>query len=133
MLGHTPRQTPPLANTTPPPPGQTAPDGQCSEQYASYWNTFLLLPTMKLGQGYVFARVCDSVHRGGFQSSSQGDFCLGGLCLGGLCPGVSVPGGLCLGVSVQGGLCPGAVSVWGVSVWGVSVWGVLCHGDTPVW
>ena len=34
---------------------------------------FLLPPATKLGQGYVFTRVCDSVHRGGvlFQHSLQ--------------------------------------------------------------
>ena len=31
-----------------------------------------LPPTMKLGQGYVFTRVCDSVHRGGSASAHAG-------------------------------------------------------------
>ena len=31
----------------------------------SYWNAFLLPPATKLGQGYVFTDVCDSVHGGG--------------------------------------------------------------------
>ena len=35
-------------------------------RYASYWNAFLFSPpATKLGQGYVFTRVCDSVHGGG--------------------------------------------------------------------
>ena len=38
--------------------------------------TPLLPSATKLGQGYVFTRVCDSVHRRGL-----------GLCLGGLCHG----------------------------------------------
>ena len=95
---------------------------------------------MKLGQGSVFTRVCDSVHGGGL-----------GLCpgVGGLFPGgVSVLGGgslsqrgLCPervslsweGVSVQGGLGPGRGSLSGGSLsGGVSVRGVLCDGDPPV-
>ena len=39
-------------------------DGHCSGRYASYWNAFLLPPATKLGQGYVFTGVCDSVNRG---------------------------------------------------------------------
>ena len=31
-----------------------------------------LPPAMKLGQGYVFTRVCDSVHKGGFASVHAG-------------------------------------------------------------
>ena len=48
-----PRQTPPLR------------DSHCSGRYASYWNAFLLPLATKLGQGYVFTGVCDSVNRGG--------------------------------------------------------------------
>ena len=40
------------------------PRNQKSERYASYWNVFLLPPATKLGQGYVFTGVCDSVNRG---------------------------------------------------------------------
>ena len=40
-------------------------DSHCSERYASYWNDFLLPPATKLGQGYIFTGVCDSVHKGG--------------------------------------------------------------------
>ena len=46
-------------------------DGYCCRRYVSYWNAFLLLilfnyrPQQSCGQGYVFIRVCDSVHRGG--------------------------------------------------------------------
>ena len=32
----------------------------------------LLPPAMKLGQGYVFTGVCDSVHRGGMPGYSRG-------------------------------------------------------------
>ena len=45
-------------------------DGYCCRRYVSYWNAFLLLilfnyrPQQSCGQGYVFTRVCDSVHRG---------------------------------------------------------------------
>ena len=35
-----------------------------SEWYASYWNAILLPPATKLGQGYIFTGICDSVHRG---------------------------------------------------------------------
>ena len=45
----------------PPPPPH---DGHCSGRYASFWNAFLLPPATKLGQGYLFTGVCDSVHRG---------------------------------------------------------------------
>ena len=39
--------------------GQTAPTRTWeSGQYASYWNVFLLLPAMKLGQGNIFRSVC---------------------------------------------------------------------------
>ena len=46
--------------------------------------TWLLPPTKKLGQGYVFTRVCDSVHRGEC------------LVQGGSAPGVPGPGGSAL-------------------------------------
>ena len=63
------------------------------------WRSFLR-PATKLGHGYVFTRVCDSVHGGG-----------GFLSRGGLCPGgVSVPGGsLSGGVSVRGACSPRTV------------------------
>ena len=57
------------------------------------------------GQGYVFTRVCDSVHRGRSRSLSRGS----------LAQGFSV-----LGFSFKGSLCPG-----------VSVWGGLCQRDSP--
>ena len=70
---------------------------------------------MKLGQGYVFTHVCDSVHGGvsvpacttGHMTGglSREVSVQGGLCLGGLCPGGSVGGSLSKGVSIQGGLC----------------------------
>ena len=57
----------------------------------------LLPPATKLGQGYVFTRVCDSVQRGG--SPSGGGFSV----RGDLCPrGVFVQGGLS-GASLSGG------------------------------
>ena len=72
MLGYTPplgRYTPQAGThpaSTPLGSAHTTPDGHCSGQYASYWNAFLLLlPTTKLGQGYIFTGICDSVHRGG--------------------------------------------------------------------
>ena len=110
----------------------------------------LLPPAMKLGQGYVFTRVCDSVHRGRSWSLSRGVSIMsrgvsitegslswgspsrGSLSRGSMSGGVSVwgvsvpgdlcPGGFCLGIPVQG------VSVWGISVQGVSVWGVSVWG-----
>ena len=45
-------------------------DGYCCRRYVSYWKAFLLLilfnyrPQQSCGQGYVFIRVCDSVHGG---------------------------------------------------------------------
>ena len=69
-----------------------------------------LPPATKLGQGYIFTGVCDSVHGGGLL--------LGGVCAwsrwGGLLPG-GVPG-------------PGGVGAW--SQWGVCSWGVP-GGDPP--
>ena len=47
-----------------------------SEQYAPYWNDFLLSPATKLRQGNVFTQVCAS-------------FCSVGAG-GGLCPGVNI-------------------------------------------
>ena len=40
--------------------GRHPPYGRCSRWYASYWNAL----ERSCGQGYVFTRVCDSVHRG---------------------------------------------------------------------
>ena len=54
-----------------------------------YFFSFLP-PTTKLGQGYVFTRVCDSVHRGESVSVLRGGLCPGGLSLGGLCLGESL-------------------------------------------
>ena len=56
----------------------------------------LLPPATKLGQGYVFTRVCDSVHRGVSVSVPGG--------------GISIPGGSLswAGVSAQRGPCHGA-------------------------
>ena len=72
----------------------------------------------KLGQGYIFTRVSDSVHRG-----SGGSLSWGSLSGGSLSRVVSVPGGLCLGGLCPGGLCPrGSLS-------GVSVWGSLSRGS----
>ena len=70
---HTPGQTSPWTDTpypvhagihTPLPSACWDRHGYCCRWYASYWNAFLLPPAMKLGQGYVFTGMCDSVHRG---------------------------------------------------------------------
>ena len=56
----------------------------------------LLPPATKLGQGYIFTGVCDSVHRGGVCSQ------------GGLLLGVPGPGGVCSrGYLLLGGSAPG--------------------------
>ena len=63
---------------------------------------FLLPPATKLGQGYIFTGVCDSVHRGGCL--------LPGICSqgGAWSRGVSAPEGcLVWGVSVPRGSGPG--------------------------
>ena len=51
-----------------------------SGQYASYWNTILLVinstsywPQRSCGQGNIFTPVCHSVHRGGFCLSARWD------------------------------------------------------------
>ena len=56
----------------------------------------LLPPAMKLGHGYIFTGVCDSVHRGG--TCSQGVPGPGGAWSGGC---------LVLGVPATGGPGPG--------------------------
>ena len=97
----------------------------------------LLPPATKLGQDYVFTRVCDSVHGGISLSVLGGGVCpgWGALCpMDGLCSGGSLSGGslledLCPGGLCPGGLCPGGSLSRGVSVLGVSVLGGLCHGD----
>ena len=79
-----------------------------------------LPPATKLGQGYVFTRVCDSVHRGVSVPACTTGHMTGGSLSGGL----SVQGeslsraGLCPGGSLSGGgLCPGgSLSVQGASL-----------------
>ena len=57
----------------------------------------LLPPTTKLGQGYIFTGVCNSVHRGGVHG--WGPAWLRGACvLGGMCG---------LGACMAGGVCGG--------------------------
>ena len=77
------------------PPGRYYGHGirSMSGQYASYWNAFLLPPAMKLGKGYIFTGICDSIHRGGAWS--------GGVCSWG--EGVPGPGGVCFRGGVPGG------------------------------
>ena len=75
----------------------------CQSEKVGTLNAFLLPPATKLGQGYVFTHVCDSVHGGGAQSLSR---CPGG----GSVRGISVLGGLCPGgLCLEGDLCPGGV------------------------
>ena len=50
--------------------------GHCSGRYASDWNAFLP-PATKLGQGYIFTGVCDSVHGG--VTAPGGCLLLGGV------------------------------------------------------
>ena len=56
---YTPQKNTPILGRPPPL------DSHCSGRYAYYWNAFLffliLPPATKLGQGYVFTRVCDTV------------------------------------------------------------------------
>ena len=72
-----------------------------------------LPPATKLGQGYVFTCVCDSVYRGRGSRSLWRKSPGGGLSLSGrvslsrglsLSQWVSVLGGLCLGMSLSGGV-----------------------------
>ena len=75
----------------------------------------LLPPTTKLGQGYVFTRVCDSVHRGGMVAGGGRAWLLGGhvWLLG---EGVCMVGGVWLlgegGVHGCGGACMVARGAW---------------------
>ena len=73
-------------------------------------------PKRSFGQGNIFTRVCDSVHR-------EGCVCQGGLP-GGCLPGGVLPGGVFLGGGCQGVAARG-VSASGVSARGVSFWGIL--------
>ena len=57
----------------------------------------ILPPATKLGQGYIFTGVCDSVHRGVSASVYAGIPGLGGLLQGGLLPGGTWSGGVCSG------------------------------------
>ena len=52
-------QTPFVGRHSPP-----AADSYCSGRYASYWNAFLLPSANEVCEGYVFTRVCHSVHSG---------------------------------------------------------------------
>ena len=61
---HTPQTRHLSPDQTPPPWSACWEIWATREQYASYWNAILLPPTTKLGQGYVFTGMCDSVHRG---------------------------------------------------------------------
>ena len=64
----------------------------------------LLPPATKLGQGYVFTRVCDSVHRGGMVTGVGACVVAGGACV--------VAGG---GGVVAGGV--GCAWLWGGHAW----------------
>ena len=108
-----------------------------------YWRSSFLPPTMKLGQGYIFTGICDSVNRG---------VCLvwGSLVWGCLIPrGCLVLGGVwswgfwswgyawSQGVSGPGGLVPGGSGPGGISGPGGCAWswgvpgpgGICCQGD----
>ena len=70
--------------------------------YGHKWVIALLPPVTKLGQGYIFTGMCDSVHGGGV-AWSGGCLAWGCMVLGGVC------------------LVPGGCLVWG-SAWS---WGVV--------
>ena len=84
-----------------------------NENYDQYY--FLLPPATKLGQGYIFTGVCDSVNGGGGVCS--GGFLLPGGCLlrgGGVrSGGVSAPGGVSVRGGVPGGDPPGTATAAG--------------------
>ena len=85
-----------------------------------------LPPATKLGQGYIFTGVCDSVHRGGGHAWLLGGhaWLLGGVCGWGVCMGACmVARGTCM---VAGGACVVARGYawlpWGMhGCWGVCV------------
>ena len=56
---------------TPPTPLRQAPPRYTGKLQFNCRNTFLL-PTTKLGQGYIFTGICDSVHGGGSASVHAG-------------------------------------------------------------
>ena len=61
--GGSPQQTPPADTPSGQIPLGHTPLQTISGRYTSYWNA-LLPPVTKVGQGYVFTGMCDSVHRG---------------------------------------------------------------------
>ena len=107
----------------------------------------LLPPATKLGQGYVFTHVCDSVHRGVLcPSMHHRSHDLGGSLSRGVSVwGVSVqggflsrggggfcPGGLCPGGSLSRGSLFGGISIWRGSLLGVgSLSRVVSVRETP--
>ena len=84
-----------------------------------------LPPATKLGQGYIFTGVCDSVHRGG--ACVVGGACawLQGACM--ICQGACVvAGGAC--VVARGGMhgCRGVCGCWGECIAMGGVWLGAC-------
>ena len=69
-------------------------------------NFFLLPPATKLGQGYIFTGICDSVHRGGMHGQ--------GVCMAGGVHG--------WGVCMVGGMHGRGCAWWGVCMAGGHVW-----------
>ena len=69
-------------------------------------------PQRSCGQGYVFTRVCDSVHRAGYAPCPGVSACGVSAC-GVSARGVSAQGVSTRGVSTQGDVCPGGVSAQG--------------------
>ena len=96
-----------------------------------------LPPATKLGQGYIFTGVCDSVHKGGgvlsqhaLQVVSQHALQQGGgipACIAGGIPACLATGGCAIPACLAAGGCllPGGVCSWGVCSW----WG--CLVETP--
>ena len=74
-------------------------------------NYLLLPPATKLGQGYIFTGVCDSINRGACMMAGGMHGCWGGTWLGSMCG--------CEGCVVAGGAW-----LWGGHAWlqGVHAW-----------
>ena len=100
------------------------PNLQASQNY--FEKRTFLPPATKLGQGYIFTGVCDSVHRGGhvwlWEGMHGGGACMDVRCawLWGACMvvgGHAWWGGACM---VAGGVCGGR---GGVCVWDTTRYG----------
>ena len=89
-----------------------------------------LPPATKLGQGYIFTGVCDSVHRGGGSVAGGGGVRDWGVCMAG---GHAWLGGACMvgGICGKGGMCGRGVCIAGGHAWPGGMHGRGCDTCPP--